>query len=114
MKGKENKRPVSSANCSQAKGVKDRENLQFNINATTTLCQSAAAQRQRIHAWLMYASLTTFEGREQLHIPHVAGRVQELRKLGIKIKTEWTTEYSAGGSRHRIARYSLEVQGGEK
>lgn len=63
---------------------------------------------QRILAWLLYASLTTFEGREKLHIPHVTGRVQELREAGHNIKTEWSTEYSSGGSRHRIARYILQ------
>ena len=73
-----------------------------------TVSQTSSAQRQRILSWLLNGSLTTFEGREELHVPHVAGRIQELRKNGHNIKTEWATEYSAGGSRHRIAKYTLQ------
>jgi hypothetical protein len=98
----------------EAKGKKARENLQVNNTANTTRCQSAAAQRQRILEHLKHSTLTTLQAREQLDIMHPGMRVCELRKIGLPIETEWSWEYSAGGSRHRIARYSLEAQEGEK
>ena len=71
-------------------------------------------QRRRILAHLQYLPLTTLEAREQLDIMHPAARCMELRKQGHPIVTEWTTEYSAGGSRHRIARYVLKQQEGSR
>ena len=70
--------------------------------------QTARAQRERIRERLKLGPLTTFEGREKLNVPHVAGRVHELRRdEGLSIKTEWSWEYAAGGSKHRIAIYTL-------
>lgn len=79
-----------------------------NNTPDTTRCQSAAAQRQRILKHLQCSTLTTLQAREQLDIMHPAMRVLELKRHGFAIKTEWTTEYSAGGSKHRIARYVLQ------
>ena len=68
---------------------------------------SAQAQRLRILASLHHKSLTTFEARQQLDIPHPAGRVQELRRAGYAIQTHWSDVMSNAGRRHRIARYVL-------
>jgi hypothetical protein len=107
------KNPANSANCCGAKHTKAEENLQINLNPSELVAQSSAAQRQRILEHLQYSPLTTFQAREELHIPHPAGRVEELRKLGNAIETVRQWEYSAGGSRHRIARYVLQ-QGGKQ
>ena len=97
-----------------AKEIKVGENLQNQSTPPSSLCQSRAAQRQRVLHWLKnVGSLNTFEGRENLFVPHVAGRVQELRKQGYLITTERCWEYSAGGSRHLVARYSLEREEGK-
>lgn len=104
-------RPVNSANCYEPKGKTVR---QLDSSPDTTLCQqTATAQRQRILEYLRYSPLTMLQAREHLDIMHPAARCMELREAGHNIKTEWTTEYSASGSRHRTARYSLEVQGDE-
>jgi len=97
----------------EAKREEARGNhLQLNTTATPGPCQSAKHQCQKLLKWLKaYSSITTFEGREQLNIPHVAGRIQDLRRQNHEIRTEWTTEYSGGGSRHRIARYILQQEG---
>jgi len=93
----------------EAKGNTSRQN---DNTADTTRCQSAAAQRQRILERLKFSAVTTLEAREKLDIMHPAARCMELRKRGHNIITSWTTEYSAGGTKHRIARYSLEGDGG--
>ena|SRR5665647_1574707 len=105
MRKKEN--PGTGATVHGAKGTTAGEHLQSNNSVPSTKHQC-----QKLLRWLKaYSSITTFEGREQLNIPHVAGRIQGLRKQGCEIRTEWTTEYSAGGSRHRIARYILQQEG---
>jgi len=75
------------------------------------LNNTAAAQRQRILEHLRCSTLTTLQAREQLDIMHPAMRVLELKRHGFDIETEWTTEYSAGGSKHRIAKYVLRQAG---
>lgn len=81
---------------------------QHNDTTRPAAGQSASAQRQRILEHLKYSTLTTLHAREQLDIMHPAMRVLELKRRGHSIRTEWATEHSAGGSRHRIARYILE------
>lgn len=72
------------------------------------LYQSAHDQRQRILDWLLNTGpLSTFDSREKLLVPHPAGRINELRKQGHNIVTERLWEYSAGGTRHLVARYSI-------
>jgi predicted ArsR family transcriptional regulator len=69
---------------------------------------SAASQRARLLAWLNdHHRVSTFEARRDLDIPHPAGRIEELRKAGHNIVTEWTTEEAQRGRPHRIARYVL-------
>lgn len=85
----------------------------FNNTTSLLVAQSAAAQRQRILEHLKCGPLTTLQARKQLDIMHPAARCLELRKRGLDIRTEWTTEYSVGGSKHRIAKYSLEAQANE-
>ena len=59
-----------------------------------------------ILAWLKVSTLTTFEARTELYIPHPAGRVNELRSQGYNILTHWEI-VSTGNSKHRIAKYVL-------
>lgn len=68
---------------------------------------SRAAQQQCLLAALRVAPLNTFEGRAILGVPHVAGRIQDLRDAGFEILTTWTTARGATGNLHRIARYVL-------
>lgn len=68
---------------------------------------SAAAQRQRILAWLQSAPLTTLQARQHLDILHPAARVMELRRLGYDIETIWVEDLSQAGKFHRVARYIL-------
>lgn len=74
---------------------------------------SAASQRARLLAYLLaHHQITTFTARQELDVPHVAGRIQELREAGHNIVTEWTTEQTRRGRpSHRIARYVLLVGG---
>jgi hypothetical protein len=70
---------------------------------------SSTAQRARLLAYLLvYHSITTFGARRDLDIPHPAARVQELRRAGHRLVTEWTREEATSGRpAHRIARYVL-------
>lgn len=65
-----------------------------------------ASQRQRILAWLITASLTTLQAREELDIMHPAMRVKELRHQGHNIVTHWET-VDTGKAKHRVASYVL-------
>jgi len=94
---------VAGDKLEQARQALDKKNTLHS-----PVCQSTAAQRQRILKWLTEnGPLTTFDSREKLLVPHPAGRINELRKLGFEITTERCWEYSAGGSRHLVARYSF-------
>ncbi len=66
----------------------------------------AESQRMAILAWLKISTLTTFEARAELDIPHPAGRVNELRALGHNILTHWEI-VDSGNNKHRIAKYVL-------
>ena len=48
-------------------------------------------QRAVLLAWLQTATITTLQARQELDIFHPAARIQELRGLGHKIDTHWTT-----------------------
>ncbi|WP_319585290.1 helix-turn-helix domain-containing protein [uncultured Desulfobulbus sp.] len=84
-----------------------------NVDSASIQSSTAHRQRQRILEHLKYSTLTTLHAREQLDIMHPSMRVLELKRRGHNIRTEWTTEHSAGGSRHRIARYILEAAADE-
>ncbi|MBK8970498.1 MAG: helix-turn-helix domain-containing protein [Hahellaceae bacterium] len=56
--------------------------------------------------------MTTIEAREQLDVMQPAPRIFELRKMGLKILTIWTTSINAQGKKHRNARYVLMSKGG--
>lgn len=62
---------------------------------------------RRILEALRLGSLSTFEARRHLDVPHPAGRVQELRRAGHEIDTVRKTEQSEIGRPHRIANYVL-------
>jgi hypothetical protein len=71
----------------------------------------SASQRAKILTWLQQGkTLTTFQARNDLDIPHPAGRVLELRYRGWNIKTHWEVVETSLG-KHRIAKYLL-VGGG--
>ncbi|MGZ8946404.1 MAG: helix-turn-helix domain-containing protein [Methylococcaceae bacterium] len=57
-------------------------------------------------AWLQTATITTLQARQELDIFHPAARIQELRDLGYKIDTHWTT-VDTGKGKHRSACYVL-------
>ncbi|WP_340123847.1 helix-turn-helix domain-containing protein [Methylobacter svalbardensis] len=66
-------------------------------------------QRAVLLAWLQTATITTLQARQELDIFHPAARIQELRDLGHKIDTYWTT-VDTGKGRHRSACYALLAQ----
>ncbi|KZZ58850.1 hypothetical protein A3762_06665 [Oleiphilus sp. HI0125] len=71
---------------------------------------STLAQRTRLLAELIdrdALGVTTIYAREQLDVMSPAPRIMELRKRGFEILTIWTTEETAQGNQHRIARYVL-------
>lgn len=108
----EKENPGTGATVYGEKGKRAGESLIFNITTNAGACQSAAAQRQRILAWLLHCPITTLQARA-MGIMHPGMRICELRKQGQPIKTEIVSEYCAGGVLHRIARYSLEAPRGE-
>jgi len=63
-------------------------------------------QRARLLSWLLTATITTLQAREELDIMHPAMRIKELRDRGHKIITHWTTA-DTGKAKHRVARYVL-------
>lgn len=67
---------------------------------------SANSQRAKILAWFrMCNTLTTLQARQLLDVMHPAARVQELKGLGCKIDTVWTTDTTPEGMAHRVAKY---------
>jgi hypothetical protein len=68
---------------------------------------SSTAQCIRLLAALRQRSITTFQARHELDVPHPAGRVQELRDAGYPIDTHWCDDVSTAGRKHRVARYVL-------
>jgi hypothetical protein len=68
---------------------------------------TASAQRARLLDALRRESLTTLEARRKLDVLHPAARVMELRRAGHNIATAWTTDLTAEGNPHRVARYIL-------
>ena len=49
----------------------------------------------------------TLEVREHLGIPHVAGRIKQLRDAGHEIVTSWVRAADDAGEVHRVALYEL-------
>lgn len=69
--------------------------------------ETVGTHTRRILEALRLGSLSTFEARRHLDVPHPAGRVQELRKAGHEIDTVRKSEQSEIGRPHRIANYVL-------
>lgn len=68
----------------------------------------SAAQRNRLLTALRKGPVTTLQARAELDVLHPAGRVQELRhKGGFNIVTQWHSEETIPGHRHRVAMYIL-------
>lgn len=72
------------------------------------MANSTTVQRQQIHEYLkINGSASTFDLRNTLDIMHPAGRIFELRKKGIKIKTIKINQASPQGELHKVAYYIL-------
>lgn len=70
--------------------------------------QSRAMQRAALLKWLqVHQRITTLQARNELGIMHPAGRVQELRKSGCNIATDWKWGADATRRRHKQALYVL-------
>jgi hypothetical protein len=68
---------------------------------------STHSQQQRLLARLKRGSVSTVQARRDEDIPHPAGRVQELRRKGWNIITEWTICHTEAGGIHKFAKYIL-------
>lgn len=77
------------------------------IDFTPNAAERARQQRSLLQA-LQTGPVTTLQAREGLGIGHPAGRVLDLRKQGLRIKTERTRATDAQGRLHTSARYVLE------
>lgn len=86
----------------EERGARAKENNKQPPHSNTR-----AAQQQRLLEALRVAPVNTFEGRAVLGVPHVAGRIQDLREAGFAIVTTWTLARGDTGAMHRIARYAL-------
>ncbi len=76
-------------------------------------CNSANAQRNRLHAALREGPVSTIKARHELDILAPAPRIYELRHIeGLKIITHWRTETTPEGHTHRVAEYVLQNQVG--
>lgn len=83
----------------RARAESKTDNSHHNGNSTDS-------QRSRILGWFRTCStLTTLQARQLLDVMHPAARVQELKGLGLKIDTVWTTDTTPEGKAHRVAKY---------
>ncbi|MBK8972167.1 MAG: helix-turn-helix domain-containing protein [Hahellaceae bacterium] len=76
---------------------------------------SASSQRKRFSDAMereQGKGVTTIQAVEELDIMRPSARICELRKMGLKILTIWTTSVNAQGKKHRNARYVLMSEGG--
>lgn len=60
---------------------------------------------------LSKAPLSTLQAKERLGVLHAPGRIFELRKSGMKIRTQMEREFDSEGRLHRVGVYTL--TGGE-
>ena len=76
---------------------------------------TASGQRAIIRSHLeQHGSLTTQQARDDLGIPLPAGRICELRQKGLNIITSWSIENTPDGEPHRMAKYMLLDNKGDK
>lgn len=65
-------------------------------------------QRERVHDYLVRnGSMTALDGVTYLGIIDLAGRIRDLRKLGVDVKSTPETVVNRFGEPCRIVRYSL-------
>lgn len=65
-------------------------------------------QRDRVHDYLKRnGSMTALDGVKYLGIIDLAGRIRDLRKLGVDVKSTPETVVNRFGEPCRIVRYSL-------
>lgn len=73
---------------------------------------TAEAQRDRLLNALRAGPITTLQARgKQLDCMHPGARIMELRNLGHRIQTVWTTDFTPAGKPHRVALYVLQPGG---
>ncbi len=70
-------------------------------------CSTRAAQCCTILRALRESSYTTFQIRTQFDIPHVGGRICDLRNAGYEIITTRCWDSMPGGELHFVALYTL-------
>jgi hypothetical protein len=83
-------------------------------NTTSTADHSgnaSAAQRERLLSALRTGPITTLGARRELDVLHPGARIMELRKLGYRIQTVWTTDFTPEGKPHYVAQYLLQPGG---
>lgn len=67
-----------------------------------------ATQRARLTAALKVSPITSFDARKYLDIYHPSARIQELRALGLKIRTDRVNQQTDAGVIHpRIGKFIL-------
>jgi hypothetical protein len=72
---------------------------------------TAEAQRDRLLCALRAGTITTLQARSKLDCMHPGARIMELRRLGHRIQTIWTTDLTPEGKPHRVAKYVLQPGG---
>jgi hypothetical protein len=95
-----------------------RKRLRERFGASKAMRQSLAAiarkhkggssrnQRDRIVEGLkVHGALTTIEMRRELDVMSPAPRILELRRMGKPIKTEWVSQATESGRKHRVGLY---------
>lgn len=69
-----------------------------------------AQSKQLVEYLQNHGTVTTIYCREKLSIMHPGGRVAELRKKGVPIKTSWYQQIDASGNSHRAGQYYLPLE----
>ncbi len=78
-----------------------------NQTKLVTKCSIRAAQCSTILRVLRESSQTTFQIRAKYDIPHVGGRICDLRNAGHEIITTRCWDSMPGGELHFVALYTL-------
>jgi uncharacterized lipoprotein YajG len=99
-----NQRPIPDT--ATKENAPARARAESNTDKSHHNDNSADSQRAKILAWFRTCNtLTTLQARQILDVMHPAARVQELKSLGFKIDTVWTTDTTLEGKAHRVAKY---------
>lgn len=96
--------PAQNASALQEQG----ESANQNSKRSNHTGNSAEAQRARLLVELRKSPVTTLSARRDIDVLHVAARILELRQLGYRIDTIWTSDCTSEGHSHRVAKYVLQ------